>query len=155
MKKHLLVVLALVLTFTLTGCGSEEEKNPTSIPSELQGLYQGSKYSSNAEKYVSGNLAYYFIYKIEDNTVKRKICLIGTASGIKKTINNCDFDDDETGLFATRTYDIKDITLEYDDENVRFNMYDGEELYAKCYTRFGNASCTTNEGDHLSWSKKN
>lgn len=155
MKKYLLVALAFVLTFALTGCGTEEEKNPTSIPNELQGLYQGSKYDSRAEKYVSGNLAYYFVYKIEDNTVKRKICLIGTALGINKTINDCDFDDGETGLFATHTYDIKDIEMEYDEENVKFNMYDGEELYAKCFTSFGRASCTTNEDDHLSWSKKN
>ena len=144
MKKYLLIALTIVLTLTLTGCGEEESKNPSSIPSSLQGLYQGGKYTSGAEKYT--RIQYYFIYSVEDNVVRRKICQSATE--------DCDFNDGKTGLYATKTYDIKDITLEYDEENVRFNIYDSEEIYAKCYTRFGSISCTTNEGDHLSWSKK-
>lgn len=153
MKKYLLSILLIILALTITGCGNKEKK-PEEVPENLQGLYQGSKYSSSAAKLTGTNLIYYYVYKIEGTTVKRKICLIGTGPGLNKTIEDCDFDDGKTGLFATTTLDIKEIEYTYDNENVTFNIYDGETLYAKCKTSFGSASCTANDGTNLSWSKK-
>lgn len=146
MKKYLLVALALFLTLTLTGCGTEEEqvKEPTTIPVSLQGIYKGGKYSSGAEKYTG--VQYYFIYSVENNTVRRKICQSATK--------DCNFDDGKTGLYETKVYDVKDIKLQRDEENIDFNIYSNNEIYAKCYTSFGKISCTNTDGSGFTMSKQ-
>ena len=156
MKKYFFILLALIVSISLTGCGSknnegQEDKNPTSIPSELQGLYKGSVYSKE-----SNGIVYYHIYKVEKNTVKTKICSIGNfGGGVTKTAADCEFDDGKTGLFSTTTYSVKDITLKSDNENINFNIYDEDnELYAKCITSFGRISCDTHNGHYLSWNKE-
>ncbi len=155
MKKFTILVLTLLVSISLTGCvNNENEKSEQdndmlkSIPKHLQGLYQGDLYSDTI-------LKLYFVYKIEGTTVKQKICTIDNKSGVNETITDCDFEDGKTGLFETYVYTIKDIKkYDYDKDVVDFNMYDGDELYAKCSTEFGGASCTTNDGNYLSWSKE-
>lgn len=153
MKKYFLVLITFLCIFTLTGCDEEEAKNPTSIPSELQGIYKGEKYTSGAEKYTG--ITYYYVYSVENNIIKRKICSVGNYDNAEDIKKECNFDDGKTGLYQTHTYDVKDIEWKYrPNENIFFNMYEGDKKYAECYTNFGSISCTTNEDDYLRWSKK-
>lgn len=150
MKKYFLIILLAVLSFTLTGCGVKGEKELTSIPSELQGVYQGGKYYSGGNEGILAHSDWYFFYKLEDNVIKRKICMISKL--YNKTVEDCNFNDSQTGLYATTTYNIKDIKKKSDSENVDFNLYINQETY-KCYTTSNSISCTSDEANHYTWSK--
>ena len=152
MKKYLLIAFALVLTLTLTGCGENESSN--NIPSRFQGLYQGDEYKgySTGTKYFT----HYYVYKVEENIVKAKICQIGGYLDVTKTINDCNFDDNEDGIYATSSYEVKEVEYMAGDKDgdIFFNLYNNGEKYAKCRTTFGKITCTVNNGDVLSLSKK-
>lgn len=146
MKKKLFTILLCGgLLACLTGCGAEKELS--SIPNDFQGVYLGSVYKDD----IPGvSLVAYYVYKIEGNTMKRKICFIGNG----ETAKDCNFEDGKKGLYETAIYNIKEIK-KIDDENVSFNNYDGEDKYSECKTSFGRVTCTTNNGTSLSLSKQN
>ena len=133
MKKIPFLILLILLSITLTGCG--ELPTYESIPEDLQGLYQGDLFNDYL-------LKQYYVYKLEGTTLKQKICIIDHNSGVTD---------------KPQTYTIKDIEKfinDDEDKNVKFNLYDNDELYAKCYTTFGKLNCTFNDGSNDSWSKQ-
>ena len=136
-KKMFLILLFGGLLLGLTGCGNDNEV--TSIPDNIQGIYLGSLYTT---KTGSSQYSAYYIFKVENDVVKQKICFIG---GSKKA-TDCNFEDGKTGLYETITYDVKDIKI-YTDDGIEFNMYDNDGKYADCNTNFGVIYCSLKNGE--------
>ncbi len=155
-KKTFILLLCGFILFGLTGCGEEQtnnndDKTMSSVTDNVKGLYLGSMYSDAGIK--DNPYKIYYVYKIESNKMRKKLCLVSSKVGEK--FDKCDFDDGKTGLYQTYDYEIKNIEKSSSDSDyVNFEAYADDEKEYECVSSFGSIGCTSKDGSHISLKKQ-
>lgn len=140
MKKYFLFGIMLMLSLMLVGCDGKLD----SIPKDAQGFFLTQ--SGTDTSFISRDLKTYWFYELSNNTLRKKVCVVGYDGQKWKTEADCNFDDGK----VSDQYTIKEI--EKNSKKINFELYKNIEKKYYCKYENDRIYCEDAKSGHYAFS---